>query len=304
MNNNGEKVIRKIEVYAESSLKPYAVMAFNYNNDLELEEIVVNIPLTCKFRLKKQCNTISRSDYDANGRVKESSRCAVENTTLVNSYAGIFMRWGANDHLIRGVNMSVFKKGMVLDGITSLGVIQNVNIHNQYSWPFYGIQASDHEKTSRLAQQNLENLVGIEFHRVDWGWLNQVFIIYANKGFVFEKSMNAADSSQWELGSRALPSLDISNSGCDLCQIAVEANFVNTGVGVNFSNSNLLGRVIEKRFGDGSVYGGEACDPPDCQFRSAELSGRCPNVARQAFYRSRNFASQQFRFSTSRYKSQ
>lgn len=191
------------------------------------------------------------SDYDANGRVKESSRCAVENTTLVNSYAGIFMRWGANDHLIRGVNMSVFKKGMVLDGITSLGVIENVNIHNQYSWPFYGIQASDHEKTSRLAQQNLENLVGIEFHRVDWGWLNQVFIIYANKGFVFEKSMNATDSSQWELGSRALPSLDISNSGCDLCQIAVEANFVNTGVGVNFSNSNLLGRVI---LGD-SCYG-------------------------------------------------
>ena len=56
MNNNGEKVIRKIEVYAESSLKPYAVMAFNYNNDLELEEIVVNIPLTCKFRLKKPTN--------------------------------------------------------------------------------------------------------------------------------------------------------------------------------------------------------------------------------------------------------
>jgi len=191
------------------------------------------------------------SDYDENGHFKESSRCAVVNTTLVNSYAGIFMRWGANDHFISGVNMSVFKKGIVVDGITSLGVIENVNIHNQYSWPFYGILASDHEKTGRLAQQNLENLVGIEFHRVDWGWLNQVFVIYANKGFVFEKSLTAADSSQWEFGSRALPSLDISNSGCDLCRIAVEANFVNTGVGVNFSNSNLLGRVI---LGD-SCYG-------------------------------------------------
>ncbi|MBP5246995.1 MAG: hypothetical protein J6Z31_03985 [Fibrobacter sp.] len=191
------------------------------------------------------------SDYDENQRFKESSRCGVVNTTLVNSYAGIFMRWGANDHWISGVNMSVFKKGMVLDGITSLGVIQNVNIHNQYCWPFYGILASDHEKTNRLAKENLKNLVGIEFHRADWGWLNQVFIIFANKGFVFEKSMNAADSSQWELGTRALPSLDISNSGCDLCLTAVEANFVNTGVGVNFSNSNLLGRVI---LGD-SCYG-------------------------------------------------
>ena len=74
MNNNGEKVIRKIEVYAESSLKPYAVMAFNYNNDLELEEIVVNIPLTCKIRLKKQGNTISRSDYDANGVINNKVR--------------------------------------------------------------------------------------------------------------------------------------------------------------------------------------------------------------------------------------
>lgn len=191
------------------------------------------------------------SDYDENQRFKEASRCAVVNTTLVNAYAGIFMRWGANDHFISGVNMSVFKKGMVLDGITSLGVIQNVNIHNQYSWPFYGILASDNEKTARLAQENLENLVGIEFHRVDWGWLNQVFVIYANKGFVFGKSMTAADSSQWEFGSRALPSLDVSNSGCDLCRVAVEADYINTGVGVNFSNSNLLGRVI---LGD-SCYG-------------------------------------------------
>lgn len=74
MNNNGEKVIRKIEVYAETSLKPYAVMAFNYNNDLELEEIVVNIHLTCKFRLKKQGNTISRSDYRANGVINNKVR--------------------------------------------------------------------------------------------------------------------------------------------------------------------------------------------------------------------------------------
>ena len=191
------------------------------------------------------------NDYDENHQVREISRCAVVNTTLVNSYAGIFMRWSANDHFISGVNMSVFKKGMVLDGITSLGVIQNVNIHNQYSWPFYGIKASDHAKAELLAKQNLENMTGIEFHRADWGWLNQVFIIYANKGFVFEKSMTAADSSQWEFGTRALPSFDISNSGCDLCNVAVEANFVNTGVGVNFSNSNLLGRVI---LGD-SCYG-------------------------------------------------
>lgn len=183
------------------------------------------------------------SAYDANQEPTEAARCAVINSTLVNSYAGIFMAWASNDHLIRGVNMAVFKKGIVLDGVTSLGVIENVNIHNQYSWAFYQVKASDAEKTTAFAKRDLENLTGIEIHRADWGWLSNIFVIYAKTGFVFSKSLSA-DSSQWEMGTRALPSLDLVNVGCDLCDVAIQADYVNSGIGVNFTNGNFLGRVL------------------------------------------------------------
>lgn len=183
------------------------------------------------------------SNYDKNANVTESARCSIINTTLVNSYAGIFMEWSANDHYIKGVNMSVFRKGISMDGITSLGILEDINIHNQYSWSFYGFTAASPE-VNNLIQNNKNYMTGIEFHRVDWGWLKNVFVIYANKGFVFDKSKKTKGKSQWEFGTRALPSLNIQNSGCDLCEIAIQANYINPSIGINFTNSNLLGQII------------------------------------------------------------
>lgn len=183
------------------------------------------------------------NNYDKNANVTETARCSVINTTLVNSYAGIFMEWSANDHYIKGVNMAVFRKGISMDGITSLGILENVNIHNQYCWSFYGFTPASPE-VSILIQNNRKYLTGIEFHRVDWGWLKNVFVIYANKGFVFDKSKRTKGKSQWEFGTRALPSLDIQNSGCDLCEKAIQANYINTTIGINFTNSNLGGQII------------------------------------------------------------
>lgn len=41
-----------------------------------------------------------------------------------------------------------------------------------------------------------------------------------------------------------MPSLNIQNSGCDLCEIAIQANYINPSIGINFTNSNLLGQII------------------------------------------------------------
>ena len=170
------------------------------------------------------------------------SRCSIMNTTLVNSYAGIDLT-ASQDHYIKGVNMTAFKKGIRLDVVVSQGAIEDVNIHTQFCTSYYkisGVYAGEPSATNKY--NNLEsyitrNLVGMEFGWVDWAWISNVFIFKANKGFYFRRGFNGNNFF------RAVPSVDIQNSGCDLCVDAVYAEEINSGIGVNFSNSNLLGRI-------------------------------------------------------------
>ena len=170
------------------------------------------------------------------------SRCSVMNTTLVNSYAGIDLS-GSNDHYIKGVNMTALKRGLRLDAITSQGAIEDVNIHTQFCTSYYGItgvyagEATATKMYNDIESYILNNMVGMEFGWVDWAWISNVFIFKANKGFYFRRGFNGNNFF------RAVPSVDIQNSGCDLCVDAVYAEEINSGIGVNFSNSNLLGRI-------------------------------------------------------------
>ena len=183
-------------------------------------------------------------------------RCAIMNTTLVNSYAGIDLT-EANDHFVKGVNMTTFKKGIRLDQITSLGTIEDINIHTQFAalyycpyayasaWPtdtpaLTQQKADEHAAFENMERYILANNIGLEFGWVDWGGLKNVFVYKANKGFYFRRGISGHGSSGF---FRAAPSIDIQNSGCDQCVDAVYVDEVNSGIGVNFSNSNLIGRI-------------------------------------------------------------
>lgn len=174
--------------------------------------------------------------------IQQISRCAVMNTTLVNSYAGIDLS-GTNDFYIKGVNMTALQMGMRLDYVTSQGAIEDVNIHTQFSVNYYNIQGHlAGDPTSKKKYNKLEgyiesNMTGIEFRWTDWEWLNNVFIYKANKGFYFKRSAST-------LVDRPLAAPDIQNSGCDQCVDAVYVEEGNTGIGINFSNCNLLGGIV------------------------------------------------------------
>ena len=90
-------------------------------------------------------------------------------------------------------------------------------------------------------------MVGMEFGWVDWAWISNVFIYKANKGFYFRRGFNGNNFF------RAVPSVDIQNSGCDICVDAVYAEEINSAIGVNFSNSNLLGRIYTGPNNYGSI---------------------------------------------------
>ena len=174
--------------------------------------------------------------------IQQISRCAVMNTTLVNSYAGIDLS-ETNDFYIKGVNMTALQMGMRLDYVSSQGAIEDVNIHTQFSVNYYNIQGHlAGDPTSKKKYNKLEgyiesNMTGIEFRWTDWEWLNNVFIYKANKGFYFKRGAAT-------ITDRPLASPDIQNSGCDQCVDAVYVEEGSSGIGINFSNCNLLGGIV------------------------------------------------------------
>lgn len=203
------------------------------------------------------------------------ARCAIMNTTLVNSYAGIDLS-GAVDHHIRDVNMTAFYKGFFVGGITSQGSIEGVNIHHQFSAYYYGLQYFtmpegnlEHQnreiRNAKKAYNYMENyifnhLIGMELGWIDWGWISNVFIFKAATGFYFTRTSDNFKSQNESCRNdenctmaRRLSSLDIQNSGCDLCKYALNVQEVNSGVGVNFTNCNLIGGITISDFNYGTL---------------------------------------------------
>lgn len=214
------------------------------------------------------------------------ARCAIMNTTLVNSYAGIDLS-GAVDHHIRDVNMTAFYKGFFVGGITSQGSIEGVNIHHQFSAYYYrlelfsmgqvgygafeGMSNSDidrlnqrirnvHRAYDRMENYIFDHLIGMELGWIDWGWISNVFIFKAATGFYFTRTSDNFKSQNESCRNnqnctmfRNLASLDIQNSGCDLCKYALNVQEVNSGIGVNFSNCNLLGGITISDYNYGTL---------------------------------------------------
>ncbi len=71
LNKRGEKVVRKIEICSTNDEKPYIEVLFNYNDDLELKEIIMNAPATHKIVWKKNGNSIERTEYKTDGKINK-----------------------------------------------------------------------------------------------------------------------------------------------------------------------------------------------------------------------------------------
>ena len=69
LNKKGEKVIRRVETYLSDGETFCYEILFNYNESLDLEEVVVNYPNVKKILWKKKGNTIERTQYKSDGKI-------------------------------------------------------------------------------------------------------------------------------------------------------------------------------------------------------------------------------------------
>ncbi len=132
----------------------------------------------------------------------QGMHCTVENVTLVNSYNGIAMGPGHNElHLIRNVFGCVLRRGVLVDGTTDIGRIENVHFNPHYwmraqypgtpgTWVYKGEDGKVETRHPQWYMQ--EHLDAFVFGRTDWEYVLNTFVFGAKTGYLFTQTRDGA----------------------------------------------------------------------------------------------------------------
>jgi hypothetical protein len=125
----------------------------------------------------------------------------VENVTLINSYnaiqVGHGMQWNVR-HRIRSVYGCALRRGVVVDGCSDVGRIDNVHFHGHWWWDKELGGGSDNPDGSYglVNRYLMDNFEAFTFGRTDWEYVTNSFIFIAKTGYRFVKTDKGAASCQ------------------------------------------------------------------------------------------------------------
>ncbi len=156
----------------------------------------------------------------------------VENVTLINSYNGIRIGPESNvRHRIRSVYGCVLRRGILVDGCTDIGRIDNVQFHcHWWSAPEVG---GEWKPVHEFMWKNCEAFL---FGRTDWEYVNNTFVFPVNIGYRFIGTRNGACNGQF------------SGIGADEAQVCVKLEQIQP-MGVLISNGQFVCMHGDQRIG-------------------------------------------------------
>jgi hypothetical protein len=152
--------------------------------------------------------------------------CQVLDITLTNPYQAIDVGTKWNElHLIRNVFACPLKIGVYIDQCTDIGRIENVHFNPNF-WtrmalkpPFPGGDLKAHLE---------RNLVGFKIGKTDWEFITNSFVIFPRIGFHFDDFGHGPGNAV------------ITQSGSDICPVAVRVDRSQGHAGVQFVNGQFM----------------------------------------------------------------
>jgi hypothetical protein len=117
----------------------------------------------------------------------------VENVTLINSYNGIRIGPEGNvRHRIRSVYGCVLRRGILVDGCSDIGRIENVQFHcHWWTAPEVG---GEWKSVHEFMWKNCEAFI---FGRTDWEYVNNTFVFPVKIGYRFIQTPAGAANGQF-----------------------------------------------------------------------------------------------------------
>ena len=147
----------------------------------------------------------------------------VENITLINSYNGVRIGPESNvRHRIRSVYGCVLRRGILVDGCSDIGRIENVQFHcHWWSAPEVG---GTWKPVHEFMWKNCEAFI---FGRTDWEYVNNTFVFPVNIGYRFIQTKAGAANGQF------------SGIGADEAQVCMKVEAIQP-MGLLISNGQFV----------------------------------------------------------------
>jgi hypothetical protein len=153
--------------------------------------------------------------------------CQVLDVTLTNPYQAIDVGSKWNElHLIRNVFACPLKIGVYVDQCTDIGRIENVHFNPNF-WTRMALKPGF---PGGDIQAYLEkNLVGFKIGKTDWEFISNSFVIFPRIVFHFDDFGHGPGNAV------------ITQSGSDICPVAVRVDRSQPHAGVEFANAQFMG---------------------------------------------------------------
>jgi len=159
----------------------------------------------------------------------DGEMCQVMDITMTNPYQALDFGTKWNElHIIRNVFACPLKVGVYIDQCTDIGRIENVHFNPN----FWTRMALEPKYPGRDIKAYLEkNLIGFKIGKTDWEFISNSFVIFPKIGFHFDDFGHGTGNAV------------ITQSGADICPVAVRVDQTQGHAGVQFVNGQFMGTI-------------------------------------------------------------
>ena len=155
--------------------------------------------------------------------------CQMFDLTLTNPYQAIDVGTKWNElHLIRNVFACPLNIGVFIDQCTDIGRIENVHFNPNF-WTRMALKPAFPGGDIKAYLE--KNLVGFKIGKTDWEFMSNCFVIFPRIGFHFDDFGHGPGNAV------------ITQSGSDICPVAVRVDQSQPHAGVQFANGQFMSTI-------------------------------------------------------------
>lgn len=159
----------------------------------------------------------------------DGEMCQVLDITITNPYQALDFGTKWNElHIIRNVFACPLKTGIFIDHCTDIGRIENVHFNPNF-WTRMALQPKYPGGDIKAYLE--KNLIGFKIGKTDWEYMTNCFVIFPLIGFHFDDFGHGPGNAV------------ITQSGADICPVAVKVDRVQGHAGVQFVNGQFMATI-------------------------------------------------------------
>ena len=152
--------------------------------------------------------------------------CQILDLTITNPYQAIDLGTKWNElHLVRNVFACPLKTGVYIDQCTDIGRIENVHFNPNF-WTRMALKPAFPGGDIKACLE--KNLVGFKIGQTDWEFISNSFVIFPRIGFHLDDFGHGPGNAV------------ITQSGSDICPVAVRVDRTQNHAGVQFVNGQFM----------------------------------------------------------------